>query len=416
MTAELVLNNALGLAQYITSNQSETDANRFLLTVDTLSFTDWKRAKELLPGTCATNKSTIEGNIREILNVMYNNPPANTKYIVGDLSILPGLSISALQLVSFSTASLCAVKHTIVQVERQVQAHVVNINSALSTVNQPPQLPTSSFEEGKSPKVKPRFADKPTFADKARDKPEANKRQPPKKSNTAGWIHGNNTSSSNPNQTPQLKYMCLAVKSGPEETERSLHEEFKKWTALKDLKIEGYSQSHQNTMFRVQFTTPMSLVPKWKERLTWPERMSVRPWVGNSRLQLKPINQRVYRKKVFIGNLSADADMETIEENMKTWIYLDEMQANGPIAQVKAYLNEASLKRQKERQRNDMNYEIRKSACVILTSHPGQPLSNVGLNTDRYPWEMRRSVRLWSGPAPHQGEPQQSVVQRNLQW
>ena len=71
MTAELVLNNALGLAQYIASNQSETDANRFLLTVDTLSLTDWKRAKELLPGTCATNKSTIEGNIREILNVMY---------------------------------------------------------------------------------------------------------------------------------------------------------------------------------------------------------------------------------------------------------------------------------------------------------------------------------------------------------
>ena len=167
-------------------------------------------------------------------------------------------------------------------------------------------------------------------------------------------------------------------------------------------------------MFRVQFTTPASLLSKWTEASTWPTRISVRHWRGNPRQQLTPINTRTYRKKIFIGNLSPDVEMNVIEENMR-FIYETEMAGGGPIANVKAHLNETSWDRQQQLQREDMNHVMRKSACVILTSHPGKPLSNIGLKLELYPRNLQRSVRLWTGRVPQQ-EPQPITALNNLKW
>ena len=402
MQEGLQLNNPLGIAQYVTAHLSDIDATRYLLTIDAISFEDWRKAKELLPSTCSANRNTIEGNIKEIVSV-FQNTEVTTKYFL-DLSILPGLSINSLQLVSFTSSTLWAAKQNFVATVKQVQSVYDTDTNNLTFLNASP--PTAVIAQGKSPKVKP------SYAAKARDTSKPRKNRTNKVDN---WTNGENNTPSLQNQPPQLKHICLAIKSGPKETEDTLKQEFKKnGTVLEDLKIEAYSQSHQSTMFRVQFTTPASLLSKWTEASTWPTRISVRHWRGNPRQQLTPINTRTYRKKIFIGNLSPDVEMNVIEENMR-FIYETEMAGGGPIANVKAHLNETSWDRQQQLQREDMNHVMRKSACVILTSHPGKPLSNIGLNLELYPRNLRRSVRLWTGPVPQQ-EPQPITALNNLKW
>ena len=105
MTTEVQIDDCLGLCQYVTKHLEDQQAIRYLLSVETLTYEDWRRAKELLPGTCVTNKTTIEGNIKEIITVLYNQE-IKTRYLVGNLGILPGLNEESLRLMSFVNSTL----------------------------------------------------------------------------------------------------------------------------------------------------------------------------------------------------------------------------------------------------------------------------------------------------------------------
>lgn len=395
------INDCLGIAQYVTAHLSEVDAVRYLLTISTLSYEDWRKAKELLPGTCLTNKNTIEGNIKEIVAVFQNS--VETKYLVENLGILPGLQSPALQLISYTNATLWAVKHSNTAVEEVVK-NTSNLNASESHVS---TSPTSATTRGDSPTTKPTFAQKLISGNNSSQQQQrSNERKPT-------WVHGASTTSEQNNLTPQLRNVNLAIKSGPQETVQTLEREFKKWNCLTNLKIEAYSRSHHSTMFRVRFVTPARLLRKWSETATWPDRMSVKPWEGNPGQTLTPVDTRVYKKRIFVGNLSPEADLKIIKENMMK-VYEKETSTTGPVADIEVQLNEVSWKRQLEQQKEDLNFVTRKSVCVILSSRPGVPLSEVGLNIELYPWKMRRSVRLWNGQSP-QREPQSSTALQ-LTW
>ena len=384
-------NDCLGLCQYITKQLDDSEALRFLLTVDTLTFDDWKLAKELLPGTCVTNKTTIEGNIKEVISV-FRNSKVDANYCVYNLGILPGMQPSSLQLMSFTSSTLFAVKHSVVAAEKT--SLCVNTFHA-SPVDITPALPSTTIPVGKFPKSKPSFASTAKQGLPQQTLIE----NPPKRSNN--WINGNSTTSTHNNLTPQLKNVCLALKSGPEETELTVKSEFRKWAKLRDLQVEAVSKSHQTTMFRVQFVSPVSLMSKWSEASTWPTRMSVKPWVGNPKQQLTPLESRVYRKKVYIGNLSPAVEMDQIAQNMKEF-YNNEMSQSGPISNIEVHLNDAAWDRQKELQEANMNHVMRKSVCAVITSKQGRSLSEIGLKEQEYSIYIRRSVRWWIGPIPGQ--------------
>ena len=103
-----VVNNALGLAQYITSCMNEEQALSYLLAVEPLTLQGWKTSRALLTDANITNRQTKEKFIEDIIYVFKNTPPEDD-YLVKDLSILPGLSRFALQLISYSNANLYAI-------------------------------------------------------------------------------------------------------------------------------------------------------------------------------------------------------------------------------------------------------------------------------------------------------------------
>ena len=277
MTAEVQVNDCLGLCQYVTKHLEDQQAVRYLLSVESLTYEDWRRAKDTLPGTCVTNKTTIEGNIKEIITVLYNQE-IKTRYLVGNLGILPGLNEESLRLMSFVNSTLEAVKQNVVfEVQKQT---VNNIASQIATTSQSTSSAgTSLAAQGIPPTTQPSFSD--LF--KGLVQPP----KPPRRTRKQPWTYGKDFSSEHANQTPQLKFACLAVKSGPEETEETLKSELNKWSSLRKVEVKAVSQSHMSNTFRVQFETPASMVKKWTEESTWPDRMAVKPWKGNPRQTLK---------------------------------------------------------------------------------------------------------------------------------
>lgn len=230
MSGTFVANDCLGLAQYIVKTLPDAEALRYLLTVEALTIDDWRKAKDILKGTSSTNRSTIEGNIKEIISAFRNNQ-SEAKYLVENLSVLPGLSIACLQLQSYSNSVLEALKHNI---ERIVTTDKTLARFSSETDKE--TSPTSTTSEGDSPRTK-------TYSEKL----QSGLIQQPRKQQQRQqykWRFGTDTTSQHNTQAPPQSYLCLAIKSGPDETESTLKAEFGKWAnQVKDLRVEAFSQS-----------------------------------------------------------------------------------------------------------------------------------------------------------------------------
>ena len=94
-----VVNNALGLAQYITSSLNETQAVSYLLAVEGLTIDDWANCKHLLPNVNTTKRQTKEKAIEDVVLALKSDDIA-TEFLVKDLSILPGMCANAIKRVS----------------------------------------------------------------------------------------------------------------------------------------------------------------------------------------------------------------------------------------------------------------------------------------------------------------------------
>ena len=71
--SKVVVNDALGLAQFLTKAKVEK-AVGYVLGIDTLSFNDWKKAKEILPLPALQQKGRIfkEGCIKGVVTFFIN--------------------------------------------------------------------------------------------------------------------------------------------------------------------------------------------------------------------------------------------------------------------------------------------------------------------------------------------------------
>ena len=181
----MIANDCLGICQYVTQHLDDSEATRYLLTIEGLAFDDWRTAKETLPGTCVTNKNTIEGNIKEIISV-FRNTEVKDKYVVTNLGVLPGMQIPAIQLASYTLSTFKAVKDNIIAGEKQLSAVHVSDRDCVAAAQS--TLSTNTSAGGNSPKSKP------TFADKAREDVGGSKRQDKQRRKPTAWTVGENTS------------------------------------------------------------------------------------------------------------------------------------------------------------------------------------------------------------------------------
>ena len=423
-----VVNDCLGLTQYLTQ-QLGREATDHLLTFVSLSIEQWKEAKSLLPQAIGTpNRSTKEATIRDCVEIFVDSKPED-EYLIRNLGLLPGLQPESLALIDHTVKTLYAVKQATASVLKVIEARHADTHRDLPINVTPAATPPSRiFQEGDSPDEQPEFPPISSVADTVRNStaqkvPQgystAVRQQPinnpihSRQNKANKWTFGTNTSTQD-KQIPQLKNVCLAIKSGPEETVASLSTLIKKWSQLRSIEVEAYSMSPHNTVFRVKFVTPANLFEKWCQPTTWPSRISVKMWKGNPNTKLKDLASRIYRKKIYIGQVNVETPLQQIEANIQE-IYKEEMSSQ-KIAQVEVFLNQASWNRQERIQAQNINHTFMKSVCVVLTSHPGQSLNDVGLKIGHYPPRMQRSIRVWNGPIPLQEGQEANSSALNQKW
>ena len=393
MDDHVKVNNALALTQHITQTLEPDAATCYLLAVEALSIDDWREARDLLISTDhnSRNRQTKEAFIKDIVNA-FGSQVVDTKYLIGDLSILPGLSRSAVELASYTSSIVYAVK----QITRHAAGTVLENFSAPHARS---TSPTPLTSQGDSPNPQQKFY---SSAVKHGQFNSHNTRQEGKKETNIkqkSWTHGKSHSTVEANQPPQFSFQCIGIKSGPRETSETLEKEFKsQWKGLQNLTIEPYSSTEYNTLFRVKFDIPTTMKERLSNPSCWPSRMSVRPWKGNPKAVLKPLRERIYTKKIYVGNLAETMTTEKLNRNLHT-IYKEELQ-NGKIAKIECYKNTAAWKRQQQQKSHNPNHTVRQSMCLVLTSEPGQNLEDVGLKQNHYEINLRRAVRPWNGPIP----------------
>ncbi len=406
-----VINDALAISQHVVQHLG-TDAVQYLLGIESLTIESWREAYLLIEQS-TRNKLTKEAYIKAITEYFVEDD-SDIKYCIRNLSLLPGFQKEALVLCSYTASTLHAVK----QATQAVATHCNSTAHADLTYFSPTPgdntSPTAPTSRGESPNAQPSYAaalqNNPAAPTSGGRKTIIQKRLNSKRS--ANWTYGNDNSRSS-NQPEQFKFSCLAFRSGPEETTTSLTDELKRWPELDNIVVEPVSKSDYSTTFRVQFRTPALLVNKWTAASTWPTRICVRPWNGDPRRKLKPIETRELQKKIYIGNLHSTTTLEKISYNMKK-IYKQELES-GNISKIDVFENEQGMNRQKQLQRDDPRHVIQRSVCVVLTSSSGGFTDPVTLKIDSYPFDLRRFVRPWRGPIPWpQGHQNRTTL--DLNW
>ena len=99
-----VINDALGLTQYLTKHLEENQAVSYLLAIQGLDIEACRSAKELLPGVVNTNRQWKEGHIKDCVNV-FCNTEVKTTFLVRNLSLIPGFDRTNLHLATFIAAA-----------------------------------------------------------------------------------------------------------------------------------------------------------------------------------------------------------------------------------------------------------------------------------------------------------------------
>lgn len=429
MPADVVVNDGLGLAQFLTKHLDSVEAVSYLTAIEDITLEQWKISKNLLPGTSLSNFNTKEGYIKNIVSVLCESE-IETQFVVGNLAVCPGFSLQALQ---FTNSYIAATLHCINTVTTCITQQATREGAVL-----PEKQSRSTNDSSRDKQTAPAAVtastnvanthtqDKPSYAGALLTPPSGGPPKPPpgppkppgrggrKQREPTVWVEGKAYSEDSPS-TRQLTPLCLGIQSGPEETKATVESAFtdKRWNGHKNLVVEEFSRNNYRSLFRVKLEVPVTMKDIWEKETLWPSRFWVTKWRGNPRKVLSTLDKRVYMKKVYVGNLTDTITMSQVEANMKK-VYKAELD-KGIIATIEAFENLPSLTKQKKRQDQDPSYAIRRSACVVIKSKEGKSLSEVGLNLNEYSMHRRRYVKYWTGPVPWPQEVS-SKSPNNLTW
>ena len=407
MGEEEIVSDPLAIAQHVTKYLEESSAVQYLLAIERLDLESWKAAKDDLPGVNRANRQWKEGHIRDIVNV-FCNQEVNISFLLRDLALLPGCDRNSIELASFISSAMYSVQTISTSI---TEKNLSRISSAAQTAtpHPPPSSTTQQNVFNQNTINEPLMPANNSTAASSRQQlqpvwPTQPKDAPYKKPyKQRKWYQGAYQSSNREKQLP-LTSLCLAVKSGSNETVDSLKEELKQWN-YRDLTAELVTISDQHTLFRVKFKTATTLQHKWTEEASWPTRMSVSLWQGNPVSVLKPPHTRQFRKCIYIGNLSPTTPLNHITENVKG-IYAEEIASN-QVKEIETLINQEGTE-----------HTMSRSVCVVLTSHPGQSLLDLPLKKLAFPYHLRRNIREWRGrpPWPKDHEMSQASIHLPHPW
>lgn len=396
------VNDALGIAQFICQHLDENQAVSYLLTIQELSIDDWIQAKTLLPGVNKTNRRTKESNISDIVETLKSSA-VEIRYLVANLTLCPGWHPECLSVIFANLQTLKAIEKTTSRLIAQqdplpvaVNDNTPNCSSSAASTPIAASVPNRTSTPPKQVDNNNRETSQP-YLRAAKEGIESNKvNKPPARSLS---VQGSK-SAVNGSIKPQLRSLCLGIRSGPNETVDTLKEELTKCKIYREVHAEIVSASTYRTVFRVKLTMPSSQSDKWTDPSMWPSRMTAQLWRGDPTKSLATLDRREFTKRIYLGNISSAVNDEEILNNMKK-IYSTEVTAE-TVKTIEVFPNKQS--------------ETTKSVCVELTSVPGKTLMNVPLKIDHYPRSMQRFVRWWRGRTPYPDSHEKVKPKLTLNW
>ena len=256
-----VVNDCLGISQYVSGSMNEDQAISYLLAIEKLTLQDWKTAKLLLAKAEPTNRQTREATVRDVVNY-FKNELVEEEYLVKDLSILPGLSKQALELISFNLSTLYAInlsRQQHIQPSSETRPAGSSRTDAQGTLNLLDNTRRQVQQQSEYNEAFPRLATSEIVlqisaaAAETRSSPsppnewslvEKARRQRDKSTDKRKKIVVQGTSKSeNAGINHPLRFVCLAIRSGTNETEATLESELRKWNCLTELKVELVRES-----------------------------------------------------------------------------------------------------------------------------------------------------------------------------
>ena len=395
---EYEVNDCLGITQFVTGFLEEDQAVLYLLGIETLSLDDWLHARTLISSnTKITKRQSKDLAIRDLVKYFINEECA-AKYLVANLAILPGMQTSS---VSYIVATIQAIDTHIKGALSQKSSRLTSVESNTLTAlpektnsasNVPPVTTTTDITNG-SDETSGGWVDPSRRRNKYK-RPEV--KTPPE---TETVIHGSLSSSADNSKRPQLSRVCLGVRSGPDETADSLKAEIQKAKIYSEIVVDAVSRTNFYSLFRVRLQVAVARNEKWKDPKSWPSRVSVSLWKGDPQKPLRKLEERVYTKKIYIGNIASNVNDEMITENLKG-MYEEEMK-DGIITDVETIPNREGATR---------------SVCVILTSAVGKTLMDIPLKIHLFPRHMRKWVRWWKGFVPYPEGHEKNSTLTSLTW
>ena len=102
--SEFVVNDALGLAQYITQHLDENRSVAYLSSINALSLEDGNSAKSLVKTKDRSQRRCKEASIRDIV-CLFCNEDTEIKYLVANFGLCAGFQTEFLALANY-TASI----------------------------------------------------------------------------------------------------------------------------------------------------------------------------------------------------------------------------------------------------------------------------------------------------------------------
>lgn len=410
---KVIVNDCLGLAQFLTQHLDEKLAVRYLCSITELSLEQWKESKRYLHGVDTTNRQTVEHNVRDIVRVFYNPVPENleVEYLVRNLGLCPGFQSYALNFASYTQSSLVGAKDVasrlsdsspVAPLSTDCNSAHGEVVSSHSSLNAPLHSEQSSYVSRVKSNLRPSREGSRSRGgnrDSSLSQPSGGNKRSSKS------VLGTGTALDN-SKKDQQKFVCLCVRSGSDETPTTLLKELEsKWKGHGGLKVEAVSMTDYSSTFRVQMKLTPAMYNCLEDPSYWPARMIASRWKGNPRSVLQPLTSRVQTKRIYIGNLASSATTDQVSSNLRK-IYESEMQS-GILQSI-----ETVVAPQRKNSTEDA-VQSRISMCAILTSYPGKSLSDVKLKIDHFPLWLQKTVRYWRGPTPRSEE---TLKMQQLNW
>ena len=133
---------------------------------------------------------------------------------------------------------------------------------------------------------------------------------------------------------------------------------------------------------------------KWQENNSWSVRMSAFQWRGNPKAEIKPLDQCVYTKKIYTGNLQQNTKISQVTKCQTNICSRNQSRNHQQCRDVPKSGGVDPIKE------IEVNEPRTRDATVHMCSADVSPRKTVDEGYISYPPKIQQTVWYWKGLTP----------------